>query len=140
MIFVHKNSIKGLTTAAGIWATSGIGMAIGSGMYVIGVLTSLLMVALQIILHKNPRFLTHNMSETLVFVADDSNETVDYIQNLLAEFQLFCEGVSITKLPEKTVHIEAHVSYHDSFDMFGLTKKAMSEPMIKSVCNGNKLN
>ena len=32
MIFVHKNSIKGLTTAAGIWATSGIGMAIGSGM------------------------------------------------------------------------------------------------------------
>ena len=36
MIFVHKNTISGLTTAAGIWATSGIGMAIGAGLYFVG--------------------------------------------------------------------------------------------------------
>lgn len=34
MIFVRKDMITGLTTAAGIWVTSGIGMAIGAGMYV----------------------------------------------------------------------------------------------------------
>jgi len=36
MIFVNKQTVMGLTTAAGIWATSGIGMAIGAGMYWIG--------------------------------------------------------------------------------------------------------
>ena len=30
VIFKHGNTIKGLTTAAGIWATAGIGLAIGS--------------------------------------------------------------------------------------------------------------
>ena len=36
-IFVNKNKISGLTTAAGIQATSGVGMAIGSGMYLVGI-------------------------------------------------------------------------------------------------------
>ena len=34
VIFKNGNSVKGLTTAAGIWATAGIGLAIGCGMYV----------------------------------------------------------------------------------------------------------
>ena len=33
MIFRNGNSVRGLTTAAGIWATAGIGLAIGAGMY-----------------------------------------------------------------------------------------------------------
>jgi len=37
MIFVHRNTISGLTTAAGIWAISGVGMAVGAGMYVGGI-------------------------------------------------------------------------------------------------------
>lgn len=51
MIFVHKNTITGLTTAAGIWATSGVGMAIGSGMYVLGVCATLVIVFAQYVLH-----------------------------------------------------------------------------------------
>ncbi len=38
VIFVRNRSISGLTTAAGIWATSGVGLAIGAGMYIVGVL------------------------------------------------------------------------------------------------------
>ena len=55
MIFVHKNTVIGLTTAAGIWATSGIGMAIGAGMYVIGISVTLIILIAQILLHMNFR-------------------------------------------------------------------------------------
>lgn len=51
MIFVHKNTVTGLTTAAGIWATSGIGMAIGAGMYTIGIGATVLIFVAQIIMH-----------------------------------------------------------------------------------------
>src|SRR5699024_2733184 len=44
MIIVQRASIHGLTTAAGIWATAAIGLAIGSGMYEIGVFESLLVI------------------------------------------------------------------------------------------------
>lgn len=51
MIFVHKNTISGLTTAAGIWATAGVGMAIGAGMIFIGVSATFLILLAQLLLH-----------------------------------------------------------------------------------------
>lgn len=53
MIFVHKNTITGLTTAAGIWATSGIGMAIGAGLYILGIGATFVILLAQILLHIN---------------------------------------------------------------------------------------
>ena len=38
-------------------ATVGIGMAIGSGMYIIGIVTTVLLVILQLLLHRNNRVL-----------------------------------------------------------------------------------
>lgn len=52
VIFVKDTSIKGLTTAAGIWATSGVGLAVGGGMVLVGVVTTLMIISLQIYLHK----------------------------------------------------------------------------------------
>lgn len=53
MIFVHKQTISGLTTAAGIWATSGIGMAIGTGMYTVGIATTFIIIFAQIFMHSH---------------------------------------------------------------------------------------
>ena len=42
IILLQKQIVRGLTTAAGIWATSGIGLAIGAGMFTIGVTATVL--------------------------------------------------------------------------------------------------
>ena len=54
VIFKNGNSIRGLTTAAGIWATSAIGMAIGAGMYWVGLITTVIMMVAQVVLHRFP--------------------------------------------------------------------------------------
>lgn len=59
MIFVHKKTVTGLTTAAGVWATSGIGMAIGAGMYLIGGAATLIILLIQVVLHLTPRLRAH---------------------------------------------------------------------------------
>jgi putative Mg2+ transporter-C (MgtC) family protein len=41
-IIFQRQIVRGLTTAAGIWATSGIGLAVGAGMYVLGISATLL--------------------------------------------------------------------------------------------------
>ncbi len=41
-IIFQKHVIKGLTTAAGLWATSAIGLACGSGMYMLSIASTLL--------------------------------------------------------------------------------------------------
>lgn len=52
MIFVKGISIKGLTTAAGIWVTAAVGMAMGAGLYVISFVSVILLLLVQIIFHK----------------------------------------------------------------------------------------
>ncbi|PEN91827.1 methyltransferase [Bacillus cereus] len=49
-IIIQKQVVKGLTTAAGLWATAGIGLAIGAGMYVVGIgATILVLIGLEIV-------------------------------------------------------------------------------------------
>ncbi len=52
MIFRNGKAVTGLTTAAGIWATSGIGLAIGGGLYIVGIFATVVIASLQIIMHK----------------------------------------------------------------------------------------
>jgi putative Mg2+ transporter-C (MgtC) family protein len=52
VIFKNGSSIKGLTTAAGIWAISGVGLAIGAGMYGVGVFATLIIYIFQLVMHK----------------------------------------------------------------------------------------
>ena len=41
-IMMQKQFVRGLTTAAGLWATAGIGLAIGGGLYTVGIAATLL--------------------------------------------------------------------------------------------------
>ena len=52
VIFVKSGSVRGLTTAAGIWTTAAIGMAIGAGFYLLGISVSILLVLLQFLLYR----------------------------------------------------------------------------------------
>lgn len=54
VIFKNGSTIKGLTTAAGLWATAGIGLAFGAGMYVLGLFATVLVVLIQVLMHKMP--------------------------------------------------------------------------------------
>lgn len=50
-ILVRRDQISGLTTAAGVWATAAIGMAVGAGLYFIGILSTVFLFAVQILFH-----------------------------------------------------------------------------------------
>ena len=52
VIFRTGTSVKGLTTAAGIWATSAVGLACGAWLYLIGWLTTIFIVAIQFLMHR----------------------------------------------------------------------------------------
>lgn len=54
MIVYSKGTLHGLTTAAGIWATAGVGMAIGAGgnvMLIVGAASTVLIVCIHLFLH-----------------------------------------------------------------------------------------
>ncbi len=53
MIVYKQHEVHGLTTAAGVWATAGVGMACGGQLYVIAIGVTALLVIVQCIFHLN---------------------------------------------------------------------------------------
>lgn len=74
-IILHKQTVRGLTTAAGIWATSGIGLTIGAGMYVLGIsATVLTLIGLEVL---GLVFKKVGMKSSVVEFSTGNKETVD---------------------------------------------------------------
>ncbi|MBP1994549.1 MgtC/SapB family protein [Paenibacillus eucommiae] len=90
MIFMQRQTVKGLTTAAGIWATAGIGMAIGSDLYIVGVGVTVLILVAQKLLHNRIGWLSPPKTEQLSIRINNEPDSVTCIQKLLKE-----EGISI---------------------------------------------
>ena len=84
VIFKNGNSIRGLTTAAGMWGTSAIGMAVGAGMYWLGLIAAAVLVAIQLILHRFPVGADALTTQELVVEMEDTEELQQQFDALLA--------------------------------------------------------
>ena len=74
-IILHKQIVRGLTTAAGIWATSGIGLAIGAGMYTLGISATILtLIGLEVL---SFLFKSVGMKSSAVEFSTESKETLN---------------------------------------------------------------
>lgn len=72
VIFVRGASVKGLTTATGIWTTASIGMAAGAGMYAITIFVTCLIIVIHLLLAKiSARIETHYYVDVELKVAND---------------------------------------------------------------------
>lgn len=97
VIFVRGGSIKGLTTAAGIWATAGIGMALGAGMYTIGIACTLGMIIIQLLLHKFMPF-SENMETNIITIkVNEGSQGLDQITEELTKAGIMITGIRFKK-------------------------------------------
>lgn len=73
IIVYKKNVVHGLTTAAGVWTTAGIGMACGGGLWLIAIIATVVLVLIQFCLHRKIFRHKKMYSIKIVFV-QDTNE------------------------------------------------------------------
>ena len=62
LIFVRRDAVRGLTTAAGIWFVAAVGMAAGAGMHVVSCLVSVLYLVVMLGLRPLTRAMPHARS------------------------------------------------------------------------------
>ena len=92
-------SIKGLTTAAGIWTTAGVGIAIGTGMYAVGIFSTVMIVLIQIMLHKWIPFAsseTLTTSDITVTISNDG-ESLEKLLSHLEKYNITINDFGISK-------------------------------------------
>ena len=93
-IMMQKQVVHGLTTAAGLWAVAGIGMAIGGGLYILGITATIFaLIALEAMRFLLRRFRTQ--SSTLVFLTHDRANLIQITTELNAnDFRILSYSVT----------------------------------------------
>ena len=127
MIFVRGQNISGLTTAAGIWATAGIGIAVGSGLHLLGVLGTALIFVIQIFLHKHFTWLRAPSMERLCLHIGGGCTGLDAVRAALRERKLYVSTFKAVPDKEgKVIVVDAHIKVpygYDLADLLDLLKK-----------------
>ena len=96
-IYVQRSNIRGLTTAAGLWATCGIGMAIGGGMYVIGFSSTLIILATQLILHSSGKFMVSHKSKYIKIYGIETPDFQRQTTELLGKMHVTVNEVAVIR-------------------------------------------
>ena len=107
----QQHSLKGLTTAAGVWCVAGIGMATGAGMYFLAVFATLFIVLLQFIMHRFPIGNDKYSGARLEIVLDDDPSSVDRLSALLKKWDMVMEDSDVERLDGKlkyTLDVKMH--------------------------------
>lgn len=132
VIFVKNNSVSGLTTAAGIWATAGVGMAVGAGTYYVGCGAGLLLILTQIILHDVP-FLSKEPYRSMLKLT-----TAHYDSVITELFQYFNEekikvlNVKISKSKD-SAKVELDLLYPAGYGKNDLIIRWSNDKRIESI-------
>ncbi|WP_163539016.1 MgtC/SapB family protein [Gracilibacillus sp. YIM 98692] len=85
-IIVNRGTIKGLTTAASIWAVAGLGLIVGNNMYKEAVVTTFIILVSLVLLNKVERKL-HQKTHHIIFEIKLSKERV--ASKFIEEIQSF---------------------------------------------------
>jgi putative Mg2+ transporter-C (MgtC) family protein len=111
IMVTKRRQVKGLTTAAGLWDASIIGLAIGVGFYEAGVYATLLILAVELILSKLDWFLISNAKLINVYVEYETPENLTNILAMIKTKGARVLDIEITKNKlESDVHISAIIS------------------------------
>ncbi len=134
VIFFKGTSIKGLTTAAGIWTTAGIGLALGAGMYFIGIASAVIMIIAQFFLHRVLKSVdSYSTSEMSVSLQNEPG-VIDNFKNQLEKDNLVIQACKIIKNAEEgTVTLKATVRMPHDMEFEDVVKIVESNNKIKSI-------
>lgn len=98
IIIFRNNNVNGITTSAGIWATVGVGMAMGAGMYVLGIASTAIVMTVELFLGRKG-FLSKQGGEDkelkIEFRENPEKEVFQFIEQIILEEGCRIESVQL---------------------------------------------
>lgn len=128
IIYVRRNqsSVQGLTTAAGILATCGIGMAWGAGLYIIAIFATLLLMLLQFVLHRILTGYDSTFMGEAILIANASFDAEGLISEVFKEFTVSVQKCRVKRLEDG--NFEFRINFKTMHDISAeVIAKALSE-------------
>lgn len=137
MIFVKGTNIKGLTTAAGIWSTAAVGMALGCGLYITGVVSTVIIIVIQILFHTFligfDKILANDNSFDVVVRLENTSDSLESFKKILAENNIVIRDNKITLGDDNYFTIVMSVAGDANLDASKVLDLFNAEKHIKAI-------
>lgn len=131
MIFVRGYTVSGLTTAAGVWATAGIGMAIGSGLYLVGIASTAFILLMQILMHKKYRWFSFPSIRPLGVQIKDSKDAIAKLKAMLLAKNLSILDLRAETLGNGYIDVKLVLKLPVQYSIVDLISELNEDPYIK---------
>lgn len=131
MIFIKDISIRGLTTAAGIWSMAGIGLAIGAGMYFVGVVATLLILVIQIFTHGQLKKLDGPIYETFSITYQNMPDGLEQLKQQMKARNILIHHIQMEKAEDGTVKVTLDVSREHAITCTDLVDLLADDERVK---------
>ncbi|TLF40739.1 MgtC/SapB family protein [Lacticaseibacillus zeae] len=131
-ILVRHNNVNGLTTAAGVWTTAAVGMAIGAKLYILGLSATALVLGIQVVLHHHYRWLPSGDNGVLTIRIRNEGFDMEHMRQTLGKYHIKVLNVSI-KHEGDEVKMSLHVESRANEDMRRLLMFYADNPNIISI-------
>ena len=133
VIFVRNNLVNGLTTAAGIWATAGVGLALGAGMYVVGICSALLVLMIQFVMHRIAYFADVASGGLIRMTLVKQEGIVQSMEDYLQHEKLSVVSVKINKTKKDEVKLEFDVVFPPGYQKTKLLARLVEMDEVLAV-------
>jgi putative Mg2+ transporter-C (MgtC) family protein len=132
VIFKDNISVSGLTTAAVIWISAAIGMAVGSGNYGVSLISTLVTLTVLLMFNLLERYIDKVHHDKLfVIIFNDANyENIDAVEHIIKAEYLKSRPVQINK-KDGCLQVAILVTGH-IIRINELNKKLLLMPQVKS--------
>jgi putative Mg2+ transporter-C (MgtC) family protein len=132
VIFKDNISVSGLTTAAVIWISAAIGMAVGSGNYGVSLVSTIVTLTVLLMFNLLERYIDKVHHDKLfVIIFNDSNyENIDAVEHIIKAEYLRSRPVQINK-KDGCLQVAILVTGH-IIRINELNKKLLLMPQVKS--------
>lgn len=105
-----QGHVSGTTTAAGLMATIAIGMAFGSGMYILGFAVTVLVLGMQYLLHRNLWIVKQTIRAQVVFHIEHDAGEYEKVLEKLEKYQIHIQQFKWEKMNSDSFQISCHVT------------------------------
>src|SRR5699024_397336 len=132
-IIVYGGTIRGLTTAASIWAVAGLGLVIGNGMYDLAVFTTIVILLSLIFLnHFETNFVKREILKTLEIKIDKNAEVNDIIA-LLETLQVMVLDIEIQKNRSNIQILSLRVKFSTKLNRTNVYQEVLKLDKVQSI-------
>ena len=97
IIVTKRKNVKGLTTAAGLWASAIVGLCNGAGFIEGALITTVIIVIAELFLSRFEYFMISNSRTSNVFVEFDDTASLTLIIDVVKENSSYVRDIEITK-------------------------------------------